>query len=69
MAQAEETHYVVLGLLSGASRSEGESPLDVNPLTAVRQAFRNLALECHPDKVDPKDREAATQRFQRVSGE
>ncbi|KAF2850380.1 DnaJ-domain-containing protein [Plenodomus tracheiphilus IPT5] len=44
----------ILGVTKSASEDE------------IRAAYKVLALQSHPDKVDEADREAATQRFQEI---
>mmetsp|Transcript_58874 Transcript_58874/g.140215 ORF Transcript_58874/g.140215 Transcript_58874/m.140215 type:complete len:328 (-) Transcript_58874:21-1004(-) len=43
--------YVVLGVQVGAAEED------------VKKAYRTLALQCHPDKRPPEEREAAEQLF------
>lgn len=33
----------------------------------LQAAFRGLAMQWHPDKVDEKDKAAASRRFQRLN--
>ncbi|RSH80237.1 uncharacterized protein EHS24_008810 [Apiotrichum porosum] len=49
------SHYEVLGVDTAATTVE------------IRKAYRSLALESHPDKVDEKNREAATERFKCIA--
>jgi curved DNA-binding protein CbpA len=49
-----ESPYHCLGISSSASEPE------------VRAAYRTLALQLHPDKVDENDREDATAQFQEL---
>jgi len=46
--------YAVLGVRDDASQEE------------IKRAFRERALECHPDRVDPEDEAAAKEEFMRV---
>lgn len=47
-------YYAVLGVRDDASQKE------------IKQAFRERALECHPDRVDAEDEAAAKEEFLRV---
>jgi hypothetical protein len=47
-------YYAVLGVRDDASQKE------------IKQAFRERALECHPDRVDDEDEAAAKEEFLRV---
>lgn len=47
--------YGALGLQPSASTAD------------VKKGFRKVALTCHPDKVAPEEREAATRRFQLIA--
>jgi len=47
--------YSALGLPPSVSAAE------------IRKGFRRVALSCHPDKVKPEERAAATRRFQLIA--
>jgi len=47
--------YAALGLHPSVSAAE------------IRKGFRRVALSCHPDKVKPEERAAATRRFQLIA--
>lgn len=47
-------HYEVLGVTPEASQDE------------IKNAFRDRALECHPDRVDQDEKEQAEEEFLRV---
>lgn len=47
-------YYAVLGVRDDASQEE------------IKRAFRERALECHPDRVDPEEEAAAKEEFMRV---
>jgi len=47
--------YAALGLHPSVSAAE------------IRKGFRRIALSCHPDKVKPDERAAATRRFQLIA--
>lgn len=49
------TFYETLGVASSASEAE------------IRSAFRRLAKDCHPDRLDDEARERAEKRFQVIT--
>ena len=49
----KRTHYDVLGIRTGATKTE------------IKEAYRKMALRCHPDK-NPGDRDAVA-IFQKVT--
>ncbi|KAK9906709.1 hypothetical protein WJX75_006533 [Coccomyxa subellipsoidea] len=48
-------YYQLMGLEPGCSKQE------------IQAAFRGLAMKWHPDKVDDKDKDTASRRFQRLN--
>ncbi|CAL8462316.1 g1849 [Coccomyxa elongata] len=48
-------YYQLMGLEPGCSKQE------------IQAAFRGLAMQWHPDKVDEKDKAAASRRFQQLN--
>lgn len=55
MNMKKMTHYETLGVEGGASESQ------------IRAAFRTLAKECHPDRLEGEERERAEKHFQVVT--
>ena len=55
-SDSSETHYQVLGLTDASC-----------PLQDIKKAYRKLALQHHPDRHPPEEREEATILFRRVN--
>jgi curved DNA-binding protein CbpA len=68
--------YEILGLQRDATADQGMSkpcPRSLSPppqcsrLFAVRKAYRKRALETHPDRVPPEEKEIAGDEFRKVT--
>ena len=55
MTDADDDPHAVLGVRLGATQAE------------IRNAYKQRALECHPDKRAPGEREESTKAFQKLS--
>ena len=66
--------YETLGLQRDATADQSmsnprpwSSPPQCSHLFAVRKAYKKRALETHPDRVPPEQKEAAADEFRKVT--